>query len=306
MRLPTVCAAVISVAAAYSAAGNPQASTPTYQYRVLDFPGAAQTTPFAVNDRGQIVGAEIDSAGLNHAIFDDGRQLQLLDASGLIGTSLESFAFSINNHDDIAGAYRDSSGELHGYVRHPDGSLDHIEFPGGNNTQAFGINDFGVVIGIYKDGSNVNHAFLLREGQYQTVDLPGGPTTLTIPLSINDRGVVAGQFIKTSMTNGFGYLQQIGGGFTLVTAPGSAPEQTFFISINNRNEILGGYNDAAGVPHNFLKTRSGYQPFEFPARFGAISVVVQTVNDFEEIVGYYIDANQLAHGFVATRTESDE
>src|SRR6266516_856446 len=85
----------------------------SYRFHVVDFPGAANTAVYAVNDRGQFVGAEKDTDGAHHAIFDDGTHLRLLDPTGSLG--VESWAFSINNWEDIAGTYNDTSGLHHGY-----------------------------------------------------------------------------------------------------------------------------------------------------------------------------------------------
>lgn len=270
-----------------------------YQVRAVDFPGATNTYVFALNNAGHFVGAEVDSAGVNHAIFDDGRQLQTLKLSGPARENLGSFAFSINNRDDIAGEFTDMGGVTHGYVHHADGSLTLINFPGASSTQAYGVNDWEMVIGVYTDAQNNSHAFVLREGRYLNVDLPGGPSATTTPLSINDLGEIVGEYITTPSTNGFGYLQQFDGRFSLTTAPGSIPEGTFFISINNWQQVLGAFADTAGVQHNFLKTGSVYRPFNLPTRFAASFVSAQTVNDKDSIVGYYIDASSVAHGFVA-------
>jgi uncharacterized membrane protein len=273
-----------------------------YQFRVVDFPGSGRTFIFALNNAGQFVGAEQDFAGAPpHAIFDDGRQLQLLELSGPASASVASWAFSINNRGDIAGAYADASRVLHGYLRHADGTLTQIEFPGATATQAFGVNDREEVIGLYSDAQGNSHAFVRRDGRYRTADLPGGTATSTIPLSINDLEQIVGEYIATPGTNGFGYLQRRDGRFQLTTAPGSPPEQTFFISINNRQQILGAFADASGVQHNFLKTGDDYHPFDLPVRLGAAFVSAQTVNDRDAIVGYYLDASSVAHGFVASR-----
>jgi hypothetical protein len=273
-----------------------------YEFRAVDFPGSANTAIYAVNNLGQFVGAQKDTAGAHHAIFDDGIHLRLLDPSGLTGTSGESWAFSINNRDDIAGAFTDATGAHHGYVHHADNSITQIDFPAAIDTQAFGVNDLGIVIGIYTDAPGNTHSFVLHDGHYRNIDLPGAAASSgTTPLSINDFGEIVGEFTRTEGPLGFGYLQMPDGRFTLTTAPGSAPEQTFFISINNRQQILGAFADSAGVQHNFLKTGHDFRPFDLPARFGASLVSAQTVNDRDEIVGYYLDASKVAHGFVATR-----
>ena len=263
----------------------------------MDFPGAANTNIFAVNNSGQFVGAEVDLAGANHAIFDDGRGLELLDSGGLVGASAQSWAFSINNRGEIAGAYQTAAGALHGFIYHPDRTVDTIDFPGGSDSQAFGINDHGSVIGVYNDASGNGHAFVLRGGHYASADVPGG--ILTVPLSINDREQIVGELVTTANTNGFGYLQAPDGTVALTTAPGSVPQGTFFISINNFDQILGSYQDASGTQQNFLEAGHTFRLFNLPPRLSASFVSVQTINDRGEIVGYYKDASKVAHGFVA-------
>lgn len=284
------------------AASAVQAQT-GFQFRAVGFPGATSTALFAVNDLGHFVGIEKDIAGARHAIFDDGIQLQLLDPKGLIGTAGQSWAFSINNWNDIAGAYTDATGALHGYVHHADGRITNIDFPNAIDTQAFGVNDLGTVIGTYTDVQGNAHAFMFREGHYRNVDLPGGIANGgTTPLSINDFGEIVGELIRTDGTDGFGYLQRPNSSFTLTTAPDSPPEQTFFISINNRRQVLGAFSDTNQVTHNFLKTGNDFRPFDLPASFGATAVSAQTINDRDEIVGLYFDASNVAHGFIATPT----
>lgn len=288
MKAILIASPLLAVATAFAASPD---------VRVVDFPGAAATEVFAVNNFGQFVGAETDSAGAQHAIFDDGRKLTLLDSAGVIGTSAQSWAYSINNRGEIAGAYQTEAGALHGYIYHPDGNVTTLDDPAGSDTQAFGINDLGSVIGIYNDAAGNSHAFVRRQGKFATADVPGG--LQTVPFSIDDREQIVGEFVTTAGTVGFGYLQQRDGHITLTTAPGSVAQGTFFISINNREQILGAYQDAAGAQQNFLDSSGRFEPFDFPARFAATFVSAQTINDLGEIVGYYNDASNVSHGFVA-------
>jgi len=289
MLLTSLCA--LGVASALAAGEAPA----KYAFRHVDFPGSTGTFLFAVNNLGQFVGAEQAAAGL-HAIFHDGTGLRLLDPAGVVGQSSMSQAFSINNRGEIAGEYQDAAGAVHGFVAHADGTITQIDFPGGVGSQAFGINDEGTVIGVYNDAAQQAHAFVLRAGQYASADLPGGVTT---PFSINDRGQIVGQLVKTQGTFGFGYLQEPEGTLTLTTAPGSLPEGTFFISINNLGQILGAYQTATVAQQNFLDTAGFFQLFDIPAQFGATALSAQTINDPGEIVGFYTDAGNVNHGFVA-------
>jgi probable HAF family extracellular repeat protein len=273
------------------------AAATEYQIRTFDFPGAANTALYAINDAGQAVGAEKDKGGVHHAIVLVDGQLRVLDPNGPVGKCAQSWALSINNRGDIAGACLDPTGAFHGFVHHKDGEVDAIDYPGGFDSQAFGINDLGSLIGVYNDAAGASHAFLMREGEFTTIDLVGG--LQTIPLSINDREQIVGEFITTPNTNGYGYLQQRDGSYSIVTAPGSDPQQTYFISINNRDQILGAYANASVAQQNFLATGSVYALFDLPPRIGASLVSAQTVNDLDEIVGYYLDAAGVAHAFLA-------
>jgi probable HAF family extracellular repeat protein len=298
MKIWMIGAALFGVAGASAAAD--------YAVSTTDFPGASDTIFFALNDAGQIVGAEDDAAGHFHAIAQLDGHLRLLDPNGVIGQSARSFAFSINNRGDIAGSFVDAGGSTHGYLRHRDDSIEQIDFPGSTSTHAFGVNDLGRVIGVYNDSAGSAHAFLLRGGAYTTIDLPGSGQT-TVPLSINDRNQIVGEFGGTATTNGFGYFQREDGKFTLVTAPGSVPQGTLFISINNREQILGAYTDSTNAQQNFVLQDKLYAPFNLPVRLGASFVSAQTINDAAEIVGYYGDSAGNLHAFVAiAQSDHDE
>ena len=149
------------------------------------------------------------------------------------------------------------------------------------------MNDFGTVIGIFFDAAGNVHAFTLREGRFRLADLPGG--LQTIPFSINDRGQIVGEYVTTPNTNGFGYLEQSDKHVTFTTAPNSQAQGTFFISINNRDQVLGAYTDQSGAVQNFLRTGDDYALFNLPEHLGATGVSAQTVNDLDDIVGFYTD-----------------
>ena len=46
--------------------GIPEAAPPTPTFTTIDFPGAAQTFPLEINERGEIVGAYLDPDGTQH------------------------------------------------------------------------------------------------------------------------------------------------------------------------------------------------------------------------------------------------
>ena len=269
-----------------------------YTFKTIDYPGAASTNIFAVNNLAQYVGVYFDASGSAHAIFFNGHTLSALDPNGVVGQNV-SYAFSINNRDQIAGTYSDASGAFHGYIYHS-GQVTTLDYPGGFNTQAYGVNDIGDVIGIFNDADQNIHCFLLRHGVYTLADLPGG--TLTIPLSVNDWGEVVGEFADVAGTTGHGYLEILRTGkFVTYNDPAAPANSTFFISINNLNQILGQWVDSNNLFHNFLLTGKKLKDFSLPASFGAVNTSAQTINDAGEIVGWYADAQGVQHGFTAVR-----
>ncbi len=61
------------------------------------------------------------------------------------------------------GAYLDSRGHLHGFLRNAAGVYFSIDYPelGTLGTWAFGLNDAGQIVGQYLDASGHRHAYLL-------------------------------------------------------------------------------------------------------------------------------------------------
>jgi hypothetical protein len=75
---------------------------------------------------------------------------------------------------------------------------------------------------------------------------------------------------------------------------------TYLVSINNREQIIGAWFDAANnVNNNFVVSESGnVTPFALPASFGAQYISAQTINDLDVLVGWFTDATG-DHGFIA-------
>ena len=54
-----------------------------------------------------------------------------------------------------------------------------------------GINNRDEIVGVWIDSHNVHHGFILSEGRFRTIDLPGA--TFTNAQGINDRGEIVGR-----------------------------------------------------------------------------------------------------------------
>jgi probable HAF family extracellular repeat protein len=95
---------------------------------------------------------------------DNGVYTTLTDPLATSGT----YAFHINNKDQIVGFYSDGSGD-HGFV-YSNGAYTTLNDPLGVSTMAFGINDRGQIVGEYVDASNNYHGFLYSNGAYTTLN----------------------------------------------------------------------------------------------------------------------------------------
>lgn len=101
----------------------------------------------------------------------------------------------INNRDEAAGNYRDSSNMRHGFI-YDNGAFTTIDPPGSIETYLEGINERGEVVGYYSseniDGSESTHTFVYNHGVFSIIDPPG--SIQTVSEDINDRGQVVGQY----------------------------------------------------------------------------------------------------------------
>jgi len=72
-------------------------------FTTIDVPGAADTRPSGINDRGDIVGTYTDTEGNNHGFLLTSKHgLTPIDVSG----ATETWLFGINDRGDIVGHYR--------------------------------------------------------------------------------------------------------------------------------------------------------------------------------------------------------
>jgi probable HAF family extracellular repeat protein len=266
---------------------------PTYSFTTFDVPGSTGTTQaFGINDSGQIVGYYQADDSTSHGFLLDNGSYTTFDAPG-----------------------------------HIIGWADLIPFPGGR----IGINNSGQIVGAYGDASGVVHGFLLDQGSYTTLDVPGAQYTFAN--GINASGQIVGYYwdaFPPATIHGF-LLDQ--GNYSTLDMPswndtfptgindsrqivgslGNDPlgdwysflgdsgnytmldVQALVFGINNAGQIVGAYIGGSTI-HGFLFDQGGYTTLDVP---GASYTSAQGINDSGQIVGAYTDAGG-THGFLAT------
>jgi probable HAF family extracellular repeat protein len=163
-------------------------------------------------------------------------------------------AFGIENDGRTVGAYVDTDGRLHGFLRTAD-TFRTIDVPGAAATFAARINARGQIVGGYSrqrllPALEMSHGFLLEDGRFTSIDVPGAVRTQAF--GINNNGQIVGEYVDArGKTHGF-LLD--GDEFTTLEAPGATA--TFAYDIDDNGRVLGFSFDGAAF-HGFLRDAQG-------------------------------------------------
>jgi uncharacterized membrane protein len=191
-----------------------------------------------------------------------------------------------------------------------------IDSPRAIFSEAVDINSKGEIVGRFYDGTSCdvlntcfladghNHGFLLRGGEFTTIDPPG--STLTAAVGINSGGDIVGTY-RTADGTFHGFLLT-GGEFSSIDFPGAI--RTSAWRINAAGEIVGRYQSPDGKSHAFLLVGGEYTSIDFPGAFGALINPPMGINAQGDIVSNYCDAapcaiasNGNVHGFLLSEGE---
>jgi uncharacterized membrane protein len=226
----------------------------------ITFPGAVFTRAVGINRYGDIVGDY--NKGANSGNGQDYGYL----LHGGVFTSIRfpnsdsTVPAGINANGDIVGWYLDKVG-MHGFLL-SGGTYTSIDFPGSAAyTQAWKINDNGEIAGRYTGTTDGKyHMFVLSNGSFTPIpDVPGAFETAVVEDGgLNSAGHIVSQYCSskfcalfTSVGALHGFLLS-GGVYTTIDFPGAT--ETLALGINSSDDVVGGYEDASGGFHGYLRT----------------------------------------------------
>jgi hypothetical protein len=168
-------------------------------------------------------------------------------------------------------------------------------------------NALGEITGYYVDPSIVPHGFLRKaDGRLITFNAPGaglgaGLDQGTVPESINDLGVIAGQFQDSNYVF-HGFTRDLNGAFTTVDVPAAGTgmfQGTLINSLSLLGTVAGVYTDASNITHGFVGTPNGkITPFDPPGSIYTYVCLETCINAAGSAVGFWSDASQILHGFI--------
>jgi hypothetical protein len=265
------------------------------------------------------------TSGLGLTVSAQEPRFTTIDAPGAdmtAGSLNGTYPQALNDIGVIAGAYNDSSGGLHGFVRTPDGKITTFDAPGtvtGANafTNPRSLNLEGLIVGGFFDAENKIHGFRRSpDGKFTTFVAPGECTTSvdvgchgTGAWDINNFGTIVGAFEDNSGNFvAHTFIRFPDGKFTTFAVPGSSQEAgqgttpATSSGLNQWGAITGTYYDANNAFHGFLRNPDGtFIKFEAPGADTTTpfnGTFPQAINDCGAITGFYLDVNQVYHGFV--------
>jgi probable HAF family extracellular repeat protein len=276
-------------------------ATGKFTFRPIgSYPNSSFDYPRSLNLSKTVVGLYEPPGGFYHGYVQDGKHFKTIEPSG----ALSSFLEGISDKGEAVGGYCDTLGcnpstSQHGYL-FSNGKYTKIDYPvAGYSTAAEGINNLGQVVGGYCSPSLTcplglspsNHAFLLSNGQFSTLDFPGALGTLA--LAVNDVGSIAG-FYEDPSTQQHGYLYQ-NGVYTTVDFPNA--NWTIPLGINNAGVISGIYEDNTTlITHGFTYANGVFTQIDVP---NSTATGVGGINNRGDITAT-ANVNNLSIPFIGT------
>jgi uncharacterized membrane protein len=248
-------------------------------YRALpDVPGALVTTHTRNNNRGQTVGAYVDHVDANGVAV--GVRGFLMSKSGKVTRigvpgAVVTLPLGVNDRGQVVGSWvgpdervNPATGELgpiHGFVW-DDGEARVFDVPGSTSTAAYEINNHGWVVGNFTDANFAQHSYILRHGEFTTIDHPRAATAPnsngTKVFGLNDRGRLVGSVgDEQGILHAWSWEK---GRFTDLTLPGDP--QAIATQVDNRGRIIGVFQDDRPKLLSFTYERGRYRTIEAAGR----------------------------------------
>lgn len=254
-----------------------------------------ETTPLAINARGDIAGDFSDNVAHRQVFLIHAGVLQLI---AIPSSSQIALFGGLNERGDVAGYFQTNRGVIHMFT-YSKSIFTDIPVPSDFvDVTATGINNGGDITGAYDDARGL-HGFIDKKGRFTRFDFPGGINTS--PEAINEPGDIVGSYATGGGVTRHGFLLSHGK-FSSIDFPGGANTMPNVIS-NNRT-IAGIYESPQlAAPFNtraFVLQKGSYVSLPLPGAAMAIS----GMNASGAIVGSYFDpscpVNCRVHGFLAT------
>ncbi|MBA3914199.1 MAG: hypothetical protein H0X25_10210 [Acidobacteriales bacterium] len=252
-------------------------------YTQVDYPQAAYTFAYAINDKGEIVGAYVDDLGFLHGYLLSGGVFTPINFRTDYS---DTVAAGINNVGQIVGWSLNGHGFLYDSV----GKVFHaLDYPGAVGTYPVSINNTGGKTGTFSFTGGVNElmGFQCLGSTCNQITPTGMPATVA---GITDAAAVFG-----TLSAPFRFAH---GRYQRFMIPGE-PEARLS-GVNFAGTALVGWMTPYGL-RGFIYRAGVLRILNFP---GSPNTQASGVNEDGVVVGTFFDSDGISHGFVWTPGEA--
>jgi probable HAF family extracellular repeat protein len=270
---------LLALLSAAAAADNP---TLTFTFTTIKV--ANSTAIYGVNNLGAMVGSYVTKDGVRHGFRLSGGKLKRIDDPN--GT--DTYCFAINDAGAIVGYYTTSGHSAQAFLYFK-GQFSDIGPAGSTGSQALGINKNGDINGNFGD-SKGSHGFLLKGGNYTTLDVPNA--AFTLGGGINDADLMTEVWIDSSS---HAESSLYNGTYKTIDVPGKTDSSAG--AINNLRDIVYSWEGSNDTYGGALRLAGKFYKFHVP---GGDRTFGYGINDHRTIVGAYTTKKGVLKGYSAT------
>jgi probable HAF family extracellular repeat protein len=208
-------------------------------YKTLTIPGCTVSHVTGINSRGVMVGSCYPGSGLELGFTYDGKTAVTF---GFPGEAV--WPSAINDAGQIVGYYDDNTTST-GFL-YQNGKFTTLAYPGALATQPTGINSAGDIVGTWVDSQTIPRAFLLKDGIYANVSYPFAAQTFIS--GINDSDDMVGWAFNVEGASSFSFACIDGAFYQEDITAGSLT----LYAIANNGDVAGAVIDVLGNSHGVI------------------------------------------------------
>jgi hypothetical protein len=177
-------------------------------------------------------------------------------------------------------------------VRTTQGVFTGFDIPGAVNTRGHTIKSSGKIIGRFVEPNGIAHGFILKDGTFITITVPGATDT---GAQTRRHGQTLGNFVDANGQHGF--LMDKLGNVTPINFPGSTFTEVHMM--NGKLLVVGSYKVGGPPNHGFTldTVTNTFTTLDVP---GAAQTEIHGINNKGVMVGRFNDANGVVHGVLIT------